>query len=90
MDALRDTAVPVPAVLATAQAGEVFDVPCCVMSFAEGPVITAGTPAALARPRTRHEIGESLIDTLAALHAVDWRAVGLGDLGRPAGSSSSR
>jgi aminoglycoside phosphotransferase (APT) family kinase protein len=53
-------------------------------------VITAGTPAALARPRTRHEIGESLIDTLAALHAVDWRAVGLGDLGRPAGSSSSR
>jgi aminoglycoside phosphotransferase (APT) family kinase protein len=85
MDALRDTAVPVPAVLATAQAGEVFDVPCYVMSFAEGPVITAGTPAALARPGTRREIGESLTDTLAALHAVDWRAAGLGDLGRPEG-----
>jgi aminoglycoside phosphotransferase (APT) family kinase protein len=83
MDALRDTAVPVPAVLATARAGEVFDVPCYVMSFAEGPVITARTPAALARPGTRREIGESLIDTLAALHVVDWRAVGHGDLGRP-------
>jgi aminoglycoside phosphotransferase (APT) family kinase protein len=85
MEALRGTAVPVPAVLATARAGEVFDVPCFVMSFCDGPVITAGTPAALARPGTRREIGESLIDTLAALHAVDWRAAGLGDLGRPEG-----
>jgi len=85
MDALRGTAVPVPAVLATARAGEVLDVPCYVMSFAAGPVITAKTPAALSRPGTRREIGESLIDTLAALHAVDWRAAGLGDLGRPEG-----
>jgi aminoglycoside phosphotransferase (APT) family kinase protein len=85
MDALHDTAVPVPAVLATARAGEVFDVPCYVMSFAAGPVITAGTPLALGRPGTRREIGESLVDTLAALHAVDWRAAGLGDLGRPEG-----
>jgi aminoglycoside phosphotransferase (APT) family kinase protein len=37
MDALRDTPVPVPKVLATAQAGEVIDVPLYVMSFAEGP-----------------------------------------------------
>ncbi len=85
MDALRDTAVPVPAVLAIARAGEVLDVPCYVMSFAAGPVITAGTPAALSQSGTRREIGESLIDTLAALHAVDWRAAGLGDLGRPEG-----
>jgi aminoglycoside phosphotransferase (APT) family kinase protein len=85
MDALRGTAVPVPGVLATAQAGEVFDVPCYVMSFARGPVITTATPAALAGPGTRREIGESLIDTLAALHAVDWRAAGLGHLGRPEG-----
>jgi aminoglycoside phosphotransferase (APT) family kinase protein len=85
MGALRGTAVPVPAVLATARAGEVLDVPCYVMSFVAGPVITAQTPAALSRPGTRREIGESLIDTLAALHAVDWRAAGLGDLGRPEG-----
>ena len=37
MGALRGTAVPVPAVLATARAGEVFDVPFYVMSFAAGP-----------------------------------------------------
>jgi aminoglycoside phosphotransferase (APT) family kinase protein len=85
MGALRGTAVPVPAVLAIARAGEVLDVPCYVMSFAEGSVITAETPAALSQPGTRREIGEDLIDTLAALHAVDWRAAGLGDLGRPEG-----
>jgi aminoglycoside phosphotransferase (APT) family kinase protein len=85
MDALRDTPVPVPAVLATAQAGEVTDVPFYVMTFAEGPVVTTVTPAALARPATRRQLGEALIDTLAGLHAVDWRAVGLGGLGRPDG-----
>jgi aminoglycoside phosphotransferase (APT) family kinase protein len=72
-------------VLATAQAGEVTDVPCYVMSFAEGPVVTTVTPAPLAQPASRRQAGEALIDTLAALHAVDWRAVGLADLGRPDG-----
>ena len=85
MGSLRDTPVPVAAVLAIAQAGEVIDVPFYVMSFAEGPVVTTETPAPLAQPETRREIGAALIDTLADLHAVDWRAAGLGDLGRPDG-----
>ncbi|HEX3962450.1 MAG TPA: phosphotransferase family protein [Trebonia sp.] len=85
MAALRDTPVPVPAVLATARVGEVIDVPLYVMSFAEGLVVTTVTPAPLGRPATRRQIGEALIDTLADLHAVDWRAVGLADLGRPDG-----
>lgn len=83
--ALRDSAVPVPAVLATAQPGDVLDVPLYVMSFADGPVVTTSTPAPLATPASRREIGESLIDTLAELHAVDWQGRGLGDLGRPEG-----
>jgi aminoglycoside phosphotransferase (APT) family kinase protein len=85
MDALRDTPVPVPAVLATAQAGEVIDVPFYVMSFADGPVVTAVTPGPLACPATRRRVAGALIDTLAGLHAVDWRAVGLDGLGRPDG-----
>jgi aminoglycoside phosphotransferase (APT) family kinase protein len=83
--ALGGTAVPVAALLATAQAGEVIDVPCYVMSYAEGPVVTTATPPPLATPRARRQAGESLIDTLADLHAVDWRAAGLSDLGRPDG-----
>jgi len=85
MEALGDTAVPVPAVLATAQAGEVTDVPCCVMSFAEGPVVTTVTPAPLSQPASRRQLGEALIDTLANLHAVDWGVAGLSGLGRPDG-----
>src|SRR5207237_2386916 len=37
--------------------------------------------AAAARPR----VGDAFIDALVALHAVDWRALGLEDFGRPDG-----
>jgi aminoglycoside phosphotransferase (APT) family kinase protein len=83
--ALGRTDVPVPALLATAQGGEVLDVPLYVMSYARGPVVTTATPAPLGTPQTRRQAGESLADTLARLHSVDWQAVGLGDLGRPDG-----
>ena len=80
---LAATPVPVARLLATAQAGEVVDVPLYVMAFAAGSVVTAETPATLIHARRR--IGETLVDTLADLHAVDWRAAGLSDYGRPEG-----
>ncbi|MGW0891175.1 phosphotransferase family protein [Saccharopolyspora sp. NPDC002578] len=83
--ALDATGVPVPGVLATAEAGEVLDVPFYVMSLVEGPVVTTETPNPLDTPQLRRQVGESLVDTLADLHAVDRRAVGLGDLGKPEG-----
>jgi aminoglycoside phosphotransferase (APT) family kinase protein len=85
MAALEGSGVPVPTILATADAGEVVDVPFYVMSVADGPVVTTATPNPLNTPATRREIGESLIDTLAALHSVDWRSRGLADAGRPEG-----
>jgi aminoglycoside phosphotransferase (APT) family kinase protein len=81
--ALADTDVPVPAVLATAQAGEVVDSPFALRRCVEGAVVTTETPPDLASQR--QAIGGSLVDTLAALHTVDWRAAGLGELGRPEG-----
>ncbi|WP_141013634.1 phosphotransferase family protein [Nocardioides sambongensis] len=83
--ALGDTAVPVADLLATAEAGEVIDVHFYVMSFASGPVVTTSTPAPLDASTTRRAIGEMLVDTLADLHAVDWVAAGLSDIGRPEG-----
>jgi aminoglycoside phosphotransferase (APT) family kinase protein len=83
--ALEKSAVPVARVLATAQAGEVLDVGFYVMSFAAGPVITTDNTPPLDEPATRRAFGEALIDTLAELHAVDWQAAGLGDMGKPAG-----
>ena len=81
--ALAGTGVPVPRLLATAGAGEVVDVPLYVMTFAAGPVVTTGTPPPLNPPALRRRIGQALVDTLADLHAVDWRSAGLADLGRP-------
>ena len=83
--ALAGTAVPVPRLLATAGAGEVIDVPFYVMSFAAGPVVTTGTPPPLNSPALRRRVGQALVDTLADLHAVDWRSAGLAGLGRPEG-----
>jgi aminoglycoside phosphotransferase (APT) family kinase protein len=85
LEAVHDTAVPVAQVLATAQAGEVLDVPFYVMSVAEGPIVTTTTPDPFAEPQARRRIGEGLIDTLADLHAVDWRAAGLAEAGKPEG-----
>ena len=82
---LACTGVPVPTVLATAEAGEVLDSPLYVMTHVAGPVVTTRTPAPLATPAARRAAGESLADTLAALHAVDWRAAGLSGMGRPEG-----
>ena len=83
IDALASTPVPVPQLLATADAGEVVDVPLYVMAFAAGEIVTTKTPPSLAPVRRR--IGEVLVDTLADLHAVDWRSAGLEDFGRPEG-----
>ncbi|MCW3048437.1 MAG: phosphotransferase family protein [Solirubrobacterales bacterium] len=83
LEALAGTGVPVPAVLAVGQEGDVIDVPFYVMSYMKGLVFTDATPPALAAPPVRRELAHALIDTLAALHAVDWRARGLEDFGRP-------
>jgi aminoglycoside phosphotransferase (APT) family kinase protein len=83
--ALEDSDVPVATVLATAQVGEVIDVSFYVMSFADGPVVTTSTPPHLDDPVGRRALGEAVIDTLADLHSVDWRAAGLTGFGKPEG-----
>jgi aminoglycoside phosphotransferase (APT) family kinase protein len=83
--ALAETDVPTPRVLATTRAGELLDVPVVVMDFVDGTVITDSTPAPGDDVMLRRRIGESLVDTLVALHAVPWREVGLGDFGKPEG-----
>lgn len=85
LTALGPTGVPTPRVLATAAAGELLDVPVLVMDFVDGSVITKSTPAPADDERLRRHIGESLVDTLAALHTVTWHEVGLGDFGKPDG-----
>ncbi len=59
--------------------------PFYVMDRIQGEVIVASVPAALDTPAERRRIAEELIDALAEIHAVDWRAAGLEDFGRPTG-----
>jgi aminoglycoside phosphotransferase (APT) family kinase protein len=42
-------------------------------------------PAPLDKPEERLRVAEELIDALVALHAVDWKAVGLEGFGKPSG-----
>jgi aminoglycoside phosphotransferase (APT) family kinase protein len=87
MSALADTDVPVPRMLGACEDTSVNDAPFFVMGYVEGVVLhDAFTVAtALPDPAARHRAGESMVDALVALHAVEPAEVGLGDLSRASG-----
>src|SRR5262249_51561540 len=84
--ALGPTAVPVPPAIGFCGDVEVTGAPFYVMGFVPGHVLHDQDVAerALDEPR-RRSTGESFVDVLADLHAVDPEGVGLGDLGRKDG-----
>ncbi len=84
MAALRDTGVPVPVMRALCDDPAVIGTAFYVMDYLEGRIFRDATLPGLAREE-RSAIYDSLNATLAALHAVDYRAVGLEDYGRPTG-----
>lgn len=57
-----------------------------ILEYRAGLVIREHMPAELAhRPEIGERLSHVLLETMAAIHAVDTAAVGLGDLGRPDG-----
>jgi aminoglycoside phosphotransferase (APT) family kinase protein len=57
-----------------------------VMERRHGLVVRRALPAAYADiPNAARQMSLALVDALADLHAVDYAAIGLGDLGKPAG-----
>jgi aminoglycoside phosphotransferase (APT) family kinase protein len=83
--ALAGTPARVPAVLAVGDDEQIIGAPFYVMERIEGDVIVASVPAALDTPPQRRLIADELIDALVEIHAVDWRAAGLEDFGKPTG-----
>ena len=81
--ALRPTSVPVPQVECLAQDLDLIGAPFYVMRWVDGTVIDTPAVAERSLPNgeLRHRASHSLVDGLAALHALDVNAIGLGDLG---------
>lgn len=80
--ALTGTNVPVAPVIGYCDDIEVNGAPFYVMEFVDGIIARDRAAGSALSLGARAHAGESLIDVLAAIHAVDVDAVGLGDLGR--------
>jgi aminoglycoside phosphotransferase (APT) family kinase protein len=84
--ALQDTAVPVPPTAGFCDDLDVNGAPFYVMEFVDGHVLRDRAAAERALDETaRASASRSLVDTMAAIHAVDLDAAGLADLGRHEG-----
>jgi aminoglycoside phosphotransferase (APT) family kinase protein len=83
VSALGSTGVPVAPVVGLCEDESVSGAPFYTMEFIEGPILRGLAEAEVFPDQAdRLAIGERVADTLAAIHAVDPDAVGLGDLGR--------
>ncbi len=86
LSALAETDVPVPRTFHLCTDEAVLGVVFYVMERCDGHIVRNAFPPGYAdTDEARRRIGESLIETLVRLHAVDWRAVGLEDFGHPDG-----
>jgi aminoglycoside phosphotransferase (APT) family kinase protein len=83
---LQASAVPVAPALGYCDDPSVNDAPFYVMGFVDGFVIRdRATAETVLTPEARRTASESLVDTMAAIHAVDLQSAGLSDLGRHEG-----
>src|SRR5262245_62029555 len=77
---------PAPQPFAFCDDASVLGGPFYVMERRSGLILRKSLPAGLSidAPAARR-LSQSLIETLARLHAIDYQAAGLADLGKPAG-----
>ncbi|MEJ7844035.1 MAG: phosphotransferase family protein [Acidimicrobiales bacterium] len=81
--ALAGSDVPVPTAVGLSGDSSVNGAPFYVMDHVEGHVLRdAAEAGTVLDEAARRRAGESVVDVLARIHAVDIDAVGLGDLGR--------
>ncbi|MBB4839034.1 aminoglycoside phosphotransferase (APT) family kinase protein [Sphingomonas kyeonggiensis] len=80
--ALHPTGFPVARPYGLCEDPEVLGAPFYIMEMVEGRTLwDGGLPGMTPAERTAHY--HAIIDTLAALHSVDYTAVGLGSYGKP-------
>lgn len=82
MQALQGSGVPVPRMLGLCEDASLIGTPFYVMEYVAGRIFRdAQLPGCT--PADRWAIYDALNETLARLHQVDFRAVGLEDFGKP-------
>jgi aminoglycoside phosphotransferase (APT) family kinase protein len=83
VSALAATPVPVAPIAGYCTDEAVNEAPFYVMDFIEGPILRQREDAETFPDQAdRRAIGERVVDTLVAIHAVDPDEVGLGELGK--------
>jgi aminoglycoside phosphotransferase (APT) family kinase protein len=80
--ALHPTGFPVARPYGLCEDAEVLGAPFYIMEMVEGRTFWDGALPDMA-PDARTAVYEAIVDTLAALHSIDYVAVGLGDYGKP-------
>jgi aminoglycoside phosphotransferase (APT) family kinase protein len=81
LDAIKDEPVRIARPVLACDDPEVFGAPFYVMERIDGVPVRATIPEAWAAdPGSQGRALEELIDALLEIHAVDWRARGLGDM----------
>jgi aminoglycoside phosphotransferase (APT) family kinase protein len=85
LSALAGTAAPVPQPVLACEDTSVIGAPFYLMERVQGIVIRDTLPPFADTPAVRRELGLALVDVLATLHSVDWRAAGLEGFGKPEG-----
>jgi len=81
LDAIKDEPVATPRPVISCDDSSVFGAPFFVMERIDGSAILTHVPEQWATtPESQGRALEELIDALVSIHAVDWRACGLGDL----------
>jgi aminoglycoside phosphotransferase (APT) family kinase protein len=86
---LAATDVPVPRVHLLCEDPDVIGTPFFVMDYVAGRIMRDPTMPG-SSPEERAACYDSMNDVLARLHKIDFRAVGLGDYGRPRHTSRVR
>jgi len=75
-----------PRVLLFCDDVSILDVPFYLMEPIRGVILRKDPPAELNfSPEVARRLNEAFVDHLALLHALDYSAIGLGDLGKPQG-----
>jgi aminoglycoside phosphotransferase (APT) family kinase protein len=79
-------AYPTPRPLIYCTDESILGAPFYVMERVRGMIIRRNLPTGITLPvETTRKLSESFIDNLAALHGLDYTALGLGELGKPQG-----